>query len=399
MSIIVQKYGGSSVATTEKIMKVAETVVRKKSEGNSMVVVVSAMGDTTDDLITLAKKITEQPDKREMDALLSTGEMISSALLSMAVNALGEEAVSFTAYQLNIQTTGQHGKALIQDIDEQRISDSLSEGKIVIVAGFQGVNDEGNITTLGRGGSDTTAVALAYKLGGICEIYTDVDGIYCADPRKLKGAKKLSGIHYEEMLELASLGAQVMHSRSIELGQKYSMPIYVGLSNSNIPGTLIGEVESMENKTITGIATSNEDIAVTVRNVKSDINMLSKIFESIAERKISIDMISQTSPYEDKVNISFTIPKEDLRECIEILTTFTRMDNIVVDENITKFSVVGLGMKNTSGVAARMFKLFSDNDILVKMITTSEIRITCAIRREDEIKAIEIVGDAFDLKG
>jgi aspartate kinase len=399
MSIIVQKYGGSSVATTEKIMRVAETVVRKKSAGNGMVVVVSAMGDTTDDLISLAKKITEQPDKREMDALLSTGEMISSALLSMAVNALGEEAVSFTAYQLNIQTTGQHGKALIQDIDEQRISESLKEGKIVIVAGFQGVNDEGNITTLGRGGSDTTAVALAYKLGGVCEIYTDVDGIYCADPRKLKSAKKLSNIHYEEMLELASLGAQVMHSRSIELGQKYNIPIYVGLSNSNIPGTLIGEVENMENKTITGIATSNDDISVTVRNIKSDINMLSKIFESIAERKISIDMISQTAPYNDMVNISFTIPKEDLRECIQILTTFTHMDNIVVDENITKFSVVGLGMKNTSGVAARMFKLFSDNDILVKMITTSEIRITCAIRREDEIKAIEIVGDAFNLKG
>lgn len=399
MSIVVQKYGGSSVATTEKIMKVAETVVRKKREGNSMVVVVSAMGDTTDELISLAKKITEQPDKREMDALLSTGEMISSALLAMAVNTLGEEAVSFTAYQLNIQTTGQHGKALIQDIDEQRISESLKENKIVIVAGFQGVNDDGNITTLGRGGSDTTAVALAYKLGGICEIYTDVDGIYCADPRKLKNAKKLNCIHYEEMLELASLGAQVMHSRSIELGQKYSIPIYVGLSNSNIPGTLIGEVENMENKTITGIATSNDDVSVTVRDIKSDINMLSKIFESIAERKISIDMISQTAPFNDMVNISFTIPKDDLRECTEILTSYTQMDNIIVDENITKFSVVGLGMKNTSGVAAKMFKLFSDNDILVKMITTSEIRITCAVRREDELKAIEIIGNAFDLKG
>jgi aspartate kinase len=398
VNIVVQKYGGSSVATTEKIMKVAETVVKKKREGKSMVVVVSAMGDTTDDLISMAKTISEQPDRREMDALLSTGEMVSSALLAMAVKALGEDAVSFTAFQLNIHTTGQHGKALIQDINEERIASGLQDNKIVIVAGFQGINDDGNITTLGRGGSDTTAVALAYKLGGICEIYTDVDGIYCADPRKLKNAKRLNCIHYEEMLELASLGAQVMHSRSIELGQKYNIPIYVGLSNGDIPGTLIGEVENMENKTITGIATSNEDISVTVRNIKSDINILSKLFESIAERKISIDMISQTAPYNESVNISFTIPKDDISECIEILTSFTVMDNIVVDENITKFSVVGLGMKNTSGVAAKMFKLFSDNDIVVKMITTSEIRITCALKREDELRAIEIVGSAFELK-
>ncbi|MDP4089582.1 MAG: aspartate kinase, partial [Bacillota bacterium] len=309
-----------------------------------------------------------------------------------------EEAVSFTAYQLNILTTGQHGKALIQDIDVQRIMDSLQEDKIVIVAGFQGINDDGNITTLGRGGSDTTAVALAYKLGGVSEIYTDVDGIYSADPRKLKNAKKLSQIHYEEMLELASLGAQVMHSRSIELGEKYRIPIYVGLSNSSIKGTIIREVEAMESKPITGIATSNEDVSVTIKNANSDINILSRLFESIAESKISIDMISQTAPIENKVNISFTIPKDDLSECMGILTSFTDLYNIIVDENITKFSVVGLGMKNTSGVAARMFKIFSENDIEVKMITTSEIRITCAIKREDELKAIEIVGSAFELK-
>ena len=398
MGIVVQKYGGSSVATTEKIKKVAETVVRRKRQGEKMVVVVSAMGDTTDDLIALAKAVSEQPDKREMDALLSTGEMVSSALLAMAVKALGEEAVSFTAYQLNILTTGQHGKALIQDIDVQKIKDNLQEDKIVIVAGFQGINDDGNITTLGRGGSDTTAVALAYKLGGISEIYTDVDGIYCADPRKLKNAKKLNHIHYEEMLELASLGAQVMHSRSIELGEKYGIPIYVGLSNSSIKGTVIKEVEAMESKPITGIATSNEDISVTIKNAEADINILSRLFEDIADKKISIDMISQTAPIGGQVNISFTIPKDDLKECMDILTSFTNTDNIIVDENITKFSVVGLGMKNTSGVAAKMFKLFCDNNIEVKMITTSEIRITCSIRREDELKAIEIVGCAFELK-
>lgn len=399
MAIVVQKYGGSSVGTVEKIKQVAETVSNRKNNGDSVVVVVSAMGDTTDDLIALARSISDNPDKREMDALLSTGEMISSALLAMAIKALGCDAVSYTAYQIGIKTSGQFGKSLIEDIEGKKISKSLKAGKIVIVAGFQGINDNGDITTLGRGGSDTTAVAIAVKLGGICEIYTDVDGIYSVDPRKYSEARKLAEIDYEEMLELSSLGAQVMHSRSIELGQKYNIPIYVGLSNSKIKGTTIREVKhmNMESKPVTGLATSDDDIAVTLKDIKIDINVLSDIFESIGGRRINIDMISQTAPVDNMVNISFTIPENDLSECMEILTKYTSKDKITIDKSITKFSIVGIGMKTTSGVAAKMFKLFSMNNIEVKMITTSEIRITCAIRQEDKMKAINVIAKEFNL--
>ncbi|GLC31350.1 aspartate kinase [Clostridium omnivorum] len=399
MSVIVQKYGGSSVGTIEKIKKVAQSVIKKHEAGNSMVVVVSAMGDTTDELIALAKQVTDNPDRRELDALLSTGEMISSSLLAMALKAMGHDAISYSAYQIGIKTSGQYGKSLIDDIDGTKIRERLQEGKIVIVAGFQGINDEGDITTLGRGGSDTTAVAIAVKLNGSCEIYTDVDGIYSVDPRKYSAAKKLKEIDYEEMLELASLGAQVMHSRSIELGQKYSIPIYVGLSNSDIEGTVIREVKNMnmESKPVTGLATSDEDVAITVQNISNDINVLSNLFEDVASKRINIDMISQTAPVNGTVNISFTIPKDDLKECLDIVSLYSEGKNIIIDEDITKFSIVGIGMKTTSGVAAKMFKLFSRNDILVKMITTSEIRITCAIRQEDKLKAINIMASEFEL--
>ena len=399
MDIVVQKYGGSSVATTEKIKKIAETLIKRKEEGCGLVVVVSAMGDTTDDLISLAKEISKNPDKRELDALLSTGEIISSALLSMAIKELGYASVSYTAYQIGVKTSGQYGKGLIDDIDDTKIKKSLKEGKIVIVAGFQGINEAGDIITLGRGGSDTSAVALAVKLKGVCEIYTDVDGIYSVDPRKYKEAKKLQVIDYEEMLELSSLGAQVMHSRSIELAQKYDIPIYVGLSNSDIKGTIIKGVDKMnlESKPVTGLATSDEDIAVTLKEIDGDINILSALFETIGSKKINIDMISQTAPLNGKVNVSFTIPKDEQEECMNIIKNFAREKYIAIDEDITKFSVVGIGMKNTSGVAARMFKLFSENNINVKMITTSEIRITCAISQEDKTKAIQIVAKEFNL--
>lgn len=399
MAVVVQKYGGSSVGTIEKIKEVAETVIKRKDKGDSVVVVVSAMGDTTDDLIAMAKQITENPDKRELDALVSTGEMISSSLLAMAIKNLGYDAVSYTAYQLGIKTSGQYGKSLIEDIDGAKLRESLIEGKIIIIAGFQGINEDGDITTLGRGGSDTTAVAIAVRLGGVCEIYTDVDGIYSVDPRNYKNAKKLNEIDYEEMLELASLGAQVMHSRSIELGQKYNIPIYVGHSNSDIQGTVIKEVTNMnmEKKPITGIATSDDDVAITIKGISNKINILAAIFERVASKKINIDMISQTAPQEDKVNISFTIPKEEVKECMEILKDFVPDNQISIDEDLTKFSVVGIGMKNTAGVTAEVFKLFDENNIQVKMITTSEIRITCGIKREDKMKAIEIVANKFAL--
>lgn len=399
MSIVIQKYGGSSVGTVDKIKNVAQSVIKRKQNGDDLVVVVSAMGDTTDDLIALARKVTSHPDKRELDALLSTGEMISSSLLAMALKDLGYDAISYTAYQIGIKTSGQYGKSLIDDIDGSNIRDSLKEGKIVIVAGFQGINEEGDITTLGRGGSDTTAVAIAVKLNGICEIYTDVDGIYSVDPRKYPKAKKLNEIDYEEMLELASLGAQVMHSRSVELGQKYGIPIYVGLSNSDIKGTIIKEVKNMnmESKPVTGLATSDEDVAITIRDIENDINVLSNLFEALATRRINIDMISQTSPIDNQVNISFTIPKEELKEGLSIVKEYASKDNISIDEDVTKFSMVGIGMKTTSGVASKLFKLFSNNNIKVKMITTSEIRITCAIKQEDKLKAINLVAEEFNL--
>ncbi|QGU96107.1 aspartate kinase [Clostridium bovifaecis] len=399
MGIVVQKYGGSSVATTEKIKKIANTLIRRKEQGDDLVVVVSAMGDTTDDLISLAKQISKNPDKRELDALLSTGEMMSCALLSMAIKEQGYDSVSYTAYQIGIKTSGQYGKGLIDDIEDTKISKSLKEGRIVIVAGFQGVNEQGDIITLGRGGSDTSAVALAVKLNGICEIYTDVDGIYSVDPRKYNEAKKLDVIDYEEMLELSSLGAQVMHSRSIELAQKYGIPIYVGLSNSDIRGTIIKGVDKMnlESKPVTGLATSDDDIAVTLKDINADINILSNLFETIGSKKINIDMISQTAPLNDKVNVSFTIPKDEQEDCMEIIKSFANSKDISIDDDITKFSVVGIGMKNTTGVAAKMFKLFSENNINVKMITTSEIRITCAISRKDKTKAIQIVANKFNL--
>lgn len=399
MGIVVQKYGGSSVATTDKIKKIAKTVTERKKNGESIVVVVSAMGDTTDDLIELAKQVTDNPDKRELDALMSTGEMISASLLAMTIKSIGYEAVSYTAFQIGIKTSGNHGKSLIEDIDDSKLIEVINEGKIIIVAGFQGVNDEGDITTLGRGGSDTSAVALAVKLGGACEIYTDVDGIYGVDPRIYKEAHKLKEIDYEEMLELSSFGAQIMHSRSVELGQKYCVPIYVGLSCSDIDGTIIREVKdmSMENKPITGIATSDEDVAITIQDLPLGITTICELFGRISARRINIDMISQTAPIKGKVNITFTIPGNEIKDCLDILTRFTPKENIIIDENITKFSVVGIGMKTTSGVAGNIFKLFSQNNIEVKMITTSEIRITCAINRQDKLKAVKIVADAFGL--
>ncbi|MBW9144704.1 aspartate kinase [Clostridium sp. CM027] len=399
MAVVVQKYGGSSVGTTEKIKGIAQSIVKRKNEDTDLVIVVSAMGDTTDDLLSLSKGIGEKPDKRELDVLLSTGEIISSALLAMAIKGLGYDAISYTAYQIGIKTSGQYGKALIEDIHGGRIKKSLKEGKIVIVAGFQGINGEGDITTLGRGGSDTTAVALAVKLNGRCEIYTDVSGIYSVDPRAYSAAKKLDEIEYEEMLELASLGAQIMHSRSIELAQKYSIPIYVGLSNSDIKGTVIKEVKNMnmENKPVTGIATSDEDVAVTLQRIPKDVNILSTIFEAIGSKRINIDMISQTSPIDGKVSVSFTIPKEGLKDSLEIIDNLIADNKVIVDEEITKFSVVGLGMKTTSGVAARMFRVFNKNNIEIKMITTSEIRITCAIKTGDKLKAIKVVAEEFNL--
>lgn len=395
--IIVQKYGGSSVATTEKIITIAKRLIERKKTNPKIVVVVSAMGDTTDDYISLAKEITDTPDKRELDVLMSTGEMISASLLAMSLKSMGCDAISYNAYQLDIQTSGTHGKSLIDDIDVSKIEKSLDEGKIVVVTGFQGLDDIGDITTLGRGGSDTSAVALAVKLNGKCEIYTDVDGIYFTDPRKFKDAKKLEEIEYEEMLELASLGAQVMHSRSIELAQKYQIELYVGLSCSDIKGTYIRGMKNMklEDKVITGLATSDDDVAITI---DIDEEKIVDLFESIANENISMDMISQTAPINSSnITVSFTIPKEDLVKAKEIVSKYVLKNKIIIDENITKLSLVGLGMKHTSGVASKIFNILRKNGIKVKLITTSEIRITCAISSEYTDIAISEIAKEFNV--
>lgn len=399
MSIVVQKYGGSSVGSIEKIKSIAKNAIKCVREGNKLVIVVSAMGDTTDDLLNMAKQISDNPDKRELDSLLSTGEIVSSSLLSMAIKSFGYDSISFNSFQIQLKTEGVHGKSLIDDLNEKIIIDNLNKNKIVVIAGFQGVNNKGDITTLGRGGSDTTAVALSVKLKGKCEIYTDVDGIYSVDPRNYKSAKKIDKIDYEEILELASLGAQVMHSRSIELAQKYGTKIYVGQSLCEMNGTYIMEVKDMnlESKPVTGIATSDEDVALSIKNIPNNQNIISSIFIEIGENNINVDMISQTIPIDNKVNVSFTISEGDLVECEKILLKHIKREDIIIDKYICKFSVVGIGMKSTSGVAAKIFKIFNQNNIVIKMVTTSEIRITCAINKEDKIRAINIIAKEFNL--
>lgn len=397
MSVVVQKYGGSSVADTDKIRTIAEGIIERKKTDPNIVVVVSAMGKTTDGYINMAKLVTDKPCKRELDALLSTGEMISASMLAITLEALGCKAISYNAYQLDIHTSGNHGKSLIDDINVDRIQESLDEGYVVVVTGFQGINDEGDITTLGRGGSDTSAVALAVKLNGKCEIYTDVDGVYFTDPRAYADAKKLDEIEYEEMLELASLGAKVMHSRSIELAQKYGVEVYVGRTCGTVKGTYIrgGKNMKLEDKVITGIATSDADSSITIKEL--DMDNVSALFEDIANKSISVDMISQTAPIDGKLNVSFTIPKDEVDECIELAKKYTSDENVAVDNDITKFSLVGLGMKHTSGVASKVFRIFKENNIRVKLITTSEIRITCAINTSDKEVAIQKMCEEFNV--
>ncbi len=401
MAIIVQKYGGTSVETIEKINNIAEHIVKRKSEGNDMVIVVSAMGKTTDHLINMAHEISPDPDKRELDVLMATGEQVSMSLLSIALNHLGADAVSFTGQQVGIITNGSHTKSKIADINEEKIREEHRKGKIVIVAGFQGVNEYNEITTLGRGGSDTTAVALAAKLGAQCEIYTDVDGIYTIDPRLYPRAKKLDCISYEEMLEMASSGASVMHSRSIELAEKYKVPVLVALSRGDIPGTIIKEMDNtMENTAITGLAVNNDEAIITLNGVPHDIKVIAEIFQSIANKDINIDMISQTFPVNKLVSISFTLPKTDLYQASKVLNTFKKKIftfSYETCDNITKLSVVGLGMNTQSGVAAKVFNLLAENDIPVSIVTTSEIKISYVISPDDQKKAIEAIAKEFDL--
>lgn len=401
MKIIVQKYGGTSVENIEKIKKVAKKVIAKKEEGFQMVVVVSAMGKTTDALIDLSKEISSNPSKRDLDMLLSTGEQVSISLLSMAFQEYGYESISLTGFQAGIKTKGPYNKNKISDIDINKIKDNLEKGKIVVVAGFQGINEEGDITTLGRGGSDTTAVALSAKLNSLCCIYTDVEGIYSVDPRIYKDAKKLASISYEEMMEMASLGAGVMETRAVEIGCKYKVPIYVASSSKDIGGTYIKERDkSMEEKVITGLSISSDILMVTVNNLVFNSDNIATLFEKVAKENINVDMISQTSPMDEKVNVSFTTSKDELNALNKVMKEMKDENNeidVVIEENMSKISVVGIGMMNQSGVTAQVFRILADNNIEFKQVTTSEISISYTVASSDREKAAQILAKELNL--
>ncbi|MDW7672110.1 MAG: aspartate kinase [Bacillota bacterium] len=402
MSIIVQKYGGTSVGTPERIRRVAEKIIRRQREGHQLVVIVSAMGKTTDTLIQLAREVAANPDPREMDMLLTTGEQVSISLLAMALMALGAQAVSFTGPQLGIQTTALHQKARILDIDVSRIHQALAQDKIVVVAGFQGVSEAQEITTLGRGGSDTSAVALAAKLRAECEIYTDVDGIYTMDPRKLKGAKKLDAISSEEMMEMASLGAGVLHHRSVELAHKFGVPLYVASTFSEEPGTriVIGGNEKMEDSLVTGMTSSHSDVQVILMNLPVGMKSLRRIFGEMGNQEVNVDMISQMMNGDQRMHISFTIPREDTAVARSLMEKWKLEDPAIhwsINEDIVKMSIVGMGMRTHSGVAGKVFDLLEEAGIEVKMVTTSEINISWVINEADEERAIAAIGRGFDL--
>lgn len=405
MRTIVQKYGGTSVANTVKIKAAAKRIANAYNKGNRVVVVVSALGHTTDELVELCGQITENPSRREMDMLLSTGEQISTALMSMALHELKVGAVSLTGFQVGIQTDSSHTKARIQGIDIDRIQKELRKNKVVVVAGFQGVNADKEITTLGRGGSDLTAVALAKVLNAdVCEIYTDVEGIFTTDPRIFKGAKKISKISYEEMLELASAGAGVMQPRSIELAGKFDIPIHVRSSASSKTGTFIVKGDkSMEEVLVRGVSVTKNESKITLVDVSDRPGVAGNIFRVIAKAGINVDMIVQNIGVTDKkTDISFTLPKEDLKDALKVISTFKPKiprENIIEDKDVAKISIVGIGMRSHSGVAADMFEVLGKNKINIDMISTSEIKISCIVNKKDADKAVKVLHQHFIKSG
>jgi len=401
MSVIVQKFGGTSVATPEKILAAARKAIRAQKEGHQVVMVVSAMGHSTDELIELAEQVTDRPPAREMDMLLSTGEQVSVALMAMAIDSLGAKAVSLTGAQIGIKTDATHTKARIRSISTQRMRAALDEGNIVIAAGFQGIDEDFNITTLGRGGSDTTAVALAAVLEAeACEIYTDVDGVYTTDPRVLPEARKVSQISYDEMLELASLGAGVMHNRSIEFGKKYDVPILVRNSQSDAPGTMIAAESESPDQAVCGAALFKDEARVSLLGVPDVPGTSLGIFSRIAERNITVDMIVQNVGEGGKADISFTVPKNELAQTLEAVQSAVELfgvGQVTHDAGVAKVSVVGLGMARQTGVAQRMFRALADASVNIQMITTSEIKISALVEREAATRALRAVHQAFEL--
>ncbi|TDS33700.1 aspartate kinase [Halanaerobium congolense] len=402
MSLIVQKYGGSSVANADLIKNVAKRVIEGYEEGNQMIVVVSAMGDTTDHLIELMEDITDDPDPREVDMLLTTGEQVSIALLTMAIHALGYPAISLTGSQMKIKTNEKHNQAMITDIDTTRLKKELAENKIVIVAGFQGVNENQDFTTLGRGGSDTTTVAVAAAINADrCEIYSDVEGVYTADPRIVKNASKLDYISYEEMLELANLGANVLHPRAVELANTYNLKLYIASSFNKTTGTIVRGDEKMEGKkNVVGAASDLGEIKITVEKVPDEPGIAGKMFRSLADYGVNVDMIIQNLQRDELNDITFTINQEQEKLAIKVLENIRseiRFNNYSIDRDVAKISIVGAGMQSTPGIAARMFTSLGENNINIGMITTSEIKISCLIKKDDANKALNVLHQEFKL--
>ena len=399
--LIVQKYGGSSVANAERVFNVAKRIMRTRMEGNDVVVVLSAQGKTTDGLIAKAKEINAKPSRREMDMLLSTGEQQSVALMAMAISAIGGRAVSLNAAQVGIETTNTYSNARIRHINTERIENELDEGSIVLVTGFQGVNAIGDTTTLGRGGSDTSAVALAAALNAdMCEIYTDVEGVYTADPRVVPDAVKLDEISYDEMLELASLGAKVLHSRSVEVAKKYNVKLVVRSSMSEAEGTEVKEDVKMERMLVSGVAADKKVSRISIMGINDEPGKAFEVFSLMAKEKVSVDIILQSTGQDGKQNISFTIGEDDLDIALKALEKNKERltaKEILHDENTAKLSIVGAGMATNPGVAAMFFEAMYDAGVNIQMISTSEIKITVLIAKDDVDAAMVAVHDKFKM--
>ncbi len=401
MPIIVQKFGGTSVADSKKILAAARKAIRAQKEGNQVVMVVSAMGKNTDALIDLAKQITDEPPAREMDMLLATGEQVSVALMAMAVHSLGHKAISLTGAQIGIMTDSIHTKARIRSISTERMHKALDEENVVIAAGFQGIDESNNITTLGRGGSDTTAVALAAVLhAGACEIYTDVDGVYTTDPRIVPEARQVKQISYDEMLELATAGAGVMHNRSIEFAKKFNVPVHVRSSFSDNPGTMIVRDPEAPNMPVCGAAMAKSEARVTVLGVPDRPGAALSIFSKVAAKNIALDMIVQNEAAEGHADLSFTVLRDDLPSTLRAVDEAVKelgAEGYTYDENVSKISVVGLGMATQPGVAGTMFRALAEKGINIQMITTSEIKISVLVAREHAQDALRAVHETFQL--
>ncbi len=402
MALIVQKYGGTSVATIDKIKHVAKKIVEAKKEGNDLVVVVSAMAGETDRLIELAHKIVDKPHEREYDVLVSTGEQVSIALLSMAIQDLGFRAVSFLGFQIGIVTNDDFTKARILDINSEKIANELKGGSIIVIAGFQGIDKQSNVTTLGRGGSDTTAVAVAATLkADVCEIYTDVEGVYTTDPNICPNARKLERISYDEMLEMASLGAKVLHTRSVEFAKKNNVPIHVRSTFSRNTGTLVTkEDEIMERVVVSGITYNRKEGKITIVKVPDKPGIASKIFKPISEANINVDMILQNVSEDGFADVTFTVAETDCKKALSVIEGIAKeigAADVQYDENIVKVSIIGVGMRSHAGVAAKMFTVLANEGINIMMISTSEIKISCVVDAKYAELAVRVLHDAFEL--